>query len=77
MPGIGGPVGALRQLDLRGSLGNAVDAVLSFVNVGQIFYGFGWETMLLEAGFFAIFLGAARSSPQAISYGFSAGNISA
>jgi hypothetical protein len=39
---------------------------LSFVNVGQTFYGFGWETMLLEAGFFAIFLGASRSSPQAI-----------
>jgi hypothetical protein len=31
---------------------------LSFVNVGQIFYGFGWEDILLEAGFFAIFLGA-------------------
>src|SRR5262245_29479102 len=24
---------------------------LSFVNVGQIFYAFGWETLLLEAGF--------------------------
>lgn len=31
---------------------------LSFVNVGQIFYGFGWEAILLEAGFFSIFLGA-------------------
>jgi hypothetical protein len=30
---------------------------LSFVNIGQIFYGFGWEDILLEAGFFAIFLG--------------------
>src|SRR5215470_3199422 len=29
---------------------------LSFVNVGQTFYGFGWESMLLEAGFLAIFL---------------------
>lgn len=29
---------------------------LSFVNVGQIFYGYGWETMLLEIGFLAIFL---------------------
>ena len=29
---------------------------LSFVNVGQVFYAFGWESMLLEAGFFAIFL---------------------
>src|SRR5438874_8221963 len=32
---------------------------LSFVNVGQTFYGFGWETLLLEAGFLAIFLGQA------------------
>ena len=39
---------------------------LSFVNVGQTFYGFGWETMLLEAGFLAIFLGAARTPPSGI-----------
>ena len=31
---------------------------ISFVNVGQTFYAFGWESILLEAGFFAIFLGA-------------------
>src|SRR4051794_29730597 len=31
---------------------------ISFVNVGQVFYGFGWESILLEAGFFAAFLGA-------------------
>ncbi len=30
---------------------------LSFVNTGQTFYGFGWESMLLETGFLAIFLG--------------------
>ncbi|MEW5853103.1 MAG: lipase maturation factor family protein [Myxococcota bacterium] len=30
---------------------------LSFVNVGQTFYAFGWESILLEAGFLAIFLG--------------------
>lgn len=30
---------------------------LSLVNVGQTFYGFGWESMLLEAGFFVSFLG--------------------
>lgn len=30
---------------------------LSFVNVGQVFYSFGWESMLLEAGFLSIFLG--------------------
>ena len=29
---------------------------LSFVHVGQIFYGYGWETQLLETGFLAIFL---------------------
>jgi hypothetical protein len=28
---------------------------LSLVNVGQTFYGFGWETMLAETGFLAIF----------------------
>jgi len=31
---------------------------LSFVNAGQSFYGFGWESMLLEGGFLAVFLGA-------------------
>ena len=39
---------------------------LSFVNVGQVFYGFGWESILLEAGFFAIFLGSRNTPPQAI-----------
>lgn len=33
---------------------------LSIVNVGQTFYGFGWESMLLEVGFLAIFLGPAH-----------------
>jgi hypothetical protein len=37
---------------------------LSFVNVGQTFYGFGWETMLLEAGFLAIFLGDEKTAPS-------------
>lgn len=39
---------------------------LSFVNVGQTFYGFGWESMLLEAGFFTSFLGPASLSPSVI-----------
>jgi hypothetical protein len=30
---------------------------LSYVNVGQVWYGFGWEALLLEAGFLAAFLG--------------------
>jgi hypothetical protein len=36
---------------------------LSFVNVGQTFYGFGWESLLLEAGFLAIFLGCRTTTP--------------
>lgn len=39
---------------------------LSYVNVGQIFYAFGWETMLLETGFLAIFLGPADLEPPVI-----------
>jgi hypothetical protein len=34
---------------------------MSFVHVGQIFYGYGWEILLLEAGFLAIFLGSVRT----------------
>jgi len=29
---------------------------LSFVQIGQLFYGYGWETQLLETGFLAVFL---------------------
>jgi hypothetical protein len=39
---------------------------LSIVNVGQKFYGFGWESMLLEAGFFAAFMGPSRIRPSVI-----------
>lgn len=39
---------------------------LSIVNVGQVFYGFGWESMLLEAGFFASFLGPSSMAPSAV-----------
>jgi hypothetical protein len=36
---------------------------LSIVNVGQTFYAFGWESLLLESGFLAIFLGSASIAP--------------
>ncbi len=36
---------------------------LSLVNVGQVFYGFGWEMLLLETGFLAIFLGSEKVRP--------------
>jgi hypothetical protein len=35
----------------------------SIVNVGQIWYSFGWESLLLETGFLAIFLGPAEVAP--------------
>jgi hypothetical protein len=39
---------------------------LSFVNAGQTFYGFGWESMLLETGFLAVFLGAGETAVPAV-----------
>ena len=39
---------------------------LSFVNVGQTFYGFGWESLLLELGFFTIFAGASTTPMPAL-----------
>jgi hypothetical protein len=36
---------------------------LSIVNVGQTWYSFGWESLLLEAGFLAIFLGNDATDP--------------
>jgi hypothetical protein len=39
---------------------------LSIVNVGQSFYAFGWESMLLEAGFFAAFLGPTAIAPSLV-----------
>ncbi|MCO5999746.1 lipase maturation factor family protein [Actinoallomurus rhizosphaericola] len=39
---------------------------LSIVNVGQVWYGFGWESLLCEAGFLAVFLGNARTAPPVL-----------
>ncbi|HEY6911581.1 MAG TPA: lipase maturation factor family protein [Myxococcales bacterium] len=39
---------------------------LSIVNVGQLFYSFGWESLLLEAGFLAAFLGPASTPVPAL-----------
>jgi hypothetical protein len=38
-------------------------AYLSIVNVGQTFYSFGWESLLLEAGFVVAFLGSNEVAP--------------
>ncbi|MEU3506073.1 lipase maturation factor family protein, partial [Streptomyces hundungensis] len=39
---------------------------LSIVNVGQTWYGFGWESLLLETGFLAVFLGNDEVAPPVI-----------
>ncbi|WP_327581409.1 lipase maturation factor family protein [Nonomuraea sp. NBC_00507] len=39
---------------------------LSIVNVGQVWYSFGWESLLCEAGFYAIFLGNAHTAPPVL-----------
>ncbi|MFJ8076568.1 lipase maturation factor family protein [Streptomyces sp. NPDC096176] len=39
---------------------------LSIVNVGQTWYGFGWESLLLETGFLAVFLGNERTQPPVL-----------
>ncbi|MFJ4690405.1 lipase maturation factor family protein [Streptomyces sp. NPDC088766] len=36
---------------------------VSIVNVGQTWYGFGWESLLLETGFLAVFLGNDEVAP--------------
>lgn len=52
---------ALSALGVLGVCNSLVFAALwliylSFVHIGQVFYGFGWESLLLETGFLAIFL---------------------
>ncbi|MGO4385457.1 lipase maturation factor family protein [Specibacter sp. RAF43] len=39
---------------------------MSIVNVGQVFYGFGWEILLLEAGFLAAFLGSEETTTPVV-----------
>jgi hypothetical protein len=39
---------------------------LSIVNVGQRFYAFGWESLLLECGFLAAFLGGGSTAPPVL-----------
>jgi hypothetical protein len=39
---------------------------LSIVNVGQRFFAFGWESMVVEAGFFTAFLGPWHMQPSIV-----------
>jgi hypothetical protein len=59
--------GTLLSLAVLAGVTNAVVQIalwalyLSLVQVGQIFYGYGWEFQLLETGFLAVFLCPLRS----------------
>ncbi|MYT55630.1 lipase maturation factor family protein, partial [Streptomyces sp. SID7834] len=62
-------VALLAGLDARLPLGAAMVLwavpwvlYLSIVQVGQVWYGFGWESLLLETGFLAVFLGNADTA---------------
>jgi len=39
---------------------------LSIVSIGQTFYGFGWEMLIIEAGFLAAFLGSDSQPPSVV-----------
>lgn len=39
---------------------------LSIVNVGQVWYSFGWESLLLEAGFLTVFIGSGDVAPPTL-----------
>ncbi|MEI3843228.1 MULTISPECIES: lipase maturation factor family protein [unclassified Microbacterium] len=39
---------------------------MSISSIGQTFYGFGWEMLLLEAGFLAAFLGSGDQPPPTV-----------
>ena len=39
---------------------------LSIVNVGQTWYSFGWESLLLETGFLVMLVGNARTAPPVL-----------
>lgn len=41
-------------------------AYMSITSIGQTFYGFGWEMLLLEAGFLAAFLGSRDQPPPTV-----------
>jgi len=71
--GLGLSLLALTGLSERGPVGLSLAIwlglfclYLSIVNVGQRFYGFGWESMLLEAGFFTTFLGPQKHPPSLV-----------
>jgi hypothetical protein len=55
--------GALATAGLWGAL---YVLYLSFINAGQTWYAFGWESLLVELGFFTMFAGASVTPPHAL-----------
>ena len=59
---LGAWLGVALSLALLAGVSNAVlmfvlwALYMSYVHIGQVWYGYGWEILLLEAGFLAIFL---------------------
>jgi hypothetical protein len=61
LSGAASRVGALAAASVWGGL---YVLYLSFINAGQTWYGFGWESLLVEIGFYAMFSGARRTPPH-------------
>jgi len=75
MARVGVALSALALLGVPSALGTPVQMAawaalwvlyLSFVNAGQLFYGYGWESMLCEAGALAVFLGGWEAATPAV-----------
>jgi hypothetical protein len=63
LSGLAQRAGALAAAAMWGAL---YVLYLSFINAGQTWYAFGWESLLVELGFFTIFAGAAHTPPIAL-----------
>jgi hypothetical protein len=63
LSGILSRFGALPTAALWGAL---YVLYLSFINAGQTWYAFGWESLLVEVGFFTMFAGASFTPPHAL-----------
>ena len=63
LSGIAARLGALGTAAVWGGL---YILYLSFINAGQTWYGFGWESLLVEIGFFTILAGARVTPPHAL-----------
>jgi hypothetical protein len=63
LSGIASRAGALATAGIWAAL---YALYLSFINAGQTWYGFGWESLLVEVGFYTAFAGASSTPPHAL-----------